>query len=77
MPLTKEAIESFQAAYKKDHNEEINFEEARFMAGEILECLRELWAFYRSHENDAPPAPRFGPDLSPSCVLDDHPRNGG
>lgn len=70
MPLSKEAIESFREIYKREQGENLSFEEARFMAGELLEFMRELWSFYRAHENDVLPAPRFGADLSTSCGFD-------
>lgn len=63
MPLAKEAIESFQAAYKQDHGEEIGFEEAAIMARELVWFVRELCTVPIPHGN----APDH--DLSPSCDL--------
>lgn len=63
MPLSKEAIQEFQAAYKEAFNEELAFADAQAKFAELI-------CFFRDLLREKPkPA-----DLSTLCALDDFPK---
>lgn len=61
MPLSKEAIQEFQATYKEAFNEELSFADAQAMFAELICFFRDL---LREKPKTA--------DLSPSCNLTTH-----